>query len=321
MIDLSESYHTRVSASKELKEAQAHLVGIFQSYGLNVTTHHYVDAYADNICADLVGEENPDLIVIAGAHYDSRSTSSSDTSLRAPGAVDNGSGTAGMVEMARVLAMSGVRFSNTVRFCLWSGEEQGLLGSEAYARKMEGEGADIVAYFNADMTGYRLPLSRIIMGMKDSSVTGWLLTLSFQITEMYVPTLPVDYSSSCCSDYISFYNHGYPSIGYFQNPATASDYPDYHKVFFFAFFFLCVCVFVCGCHFSLFSLFFHSPLIPMTTMIMSKCALRPRRCWLLSWFTLFPLESSPGQAAVVFFFVIVVCFGFSIRRLSLKQDT
>ena len=167
---------------------------------------------------------------MAGAHYDSRSTSTSDTTLRAPGAVDNGSGSAGMIEMARIVAASGVRFSNTIRFCVWSGEEQGLLGSEAYARKMENEAADILAYFNADMTGYKLPSSpRITMGMKDSSITEWLLTLSFQITEMYVPTLPVELSSSCCSDYISFYNHGYPAIGYFQNPGSASDYPQYHK--------------------------------------------------------------------------------------------
>jgi len=49
------------------------------------------------------------------------------------------------------------------------------------------------------MTGYTLPNSPIIMGMKDASVTKWLLDLSFEITAMYVPELPVDLSSSCCS--------------------------------------------------------------------------------------------------------------------------
>jgi len=226
---LSESYYSRQSASTGLREAQQYIASLFAAYGMNVTTQNYFENYAENVCGDFLGSENPEALVIAGAHMDSRSTNSGDPAVRAPGAVDNGSGAAAMMEMARILSATRVQLKNTVRLCLWSGEEQGLLGSQAYVRQLTNENSQVLAYFNADMLGYKLPTSPITLGMKDSSVTAWLLTLSFQITEQYVPDLPVDYSSSCCSDYISFYNVGYPSIGYFQNPATASDYPDYHR--------------------------------------------------------------------------------------------
>jgi len=229
LYDLSEGFFTRQSASSQIREAEAYLAAAFKNFGLNVTTHSYRSDFAANICADIVGERYPHLLVVTGAHYDSRSTNTDDPTLRAPGAVDNGSGTVGMLEMARVLAASNLSFYNTIRICVWTGEEQGLLGSDAYAKMIKAQGAEVIAYFNADMTGYQLPGTSITMGMKDRTITEWLLDLSYEITATYVPSLPVQLSSSCCSDYISFYNLGYPSIGYFQNAGAASDYPDYHK--------------------------------------------------------------------------------------------
>jgi len=193
-----------------------------------VSTHTYRSDYAYNVCADWIGVDNPDNFVVTGAHGDSRALDTNNPNLRAPGGVDNGSGTAGMLEMARVISKNNIRFSNTVRICVWTGEEQGLLGSDAYAKMMKGNNDIVLAYFNADMTGYQLPGTQITLGMKDRSITEWLLELSYEITATYVPEMPVALSSSCCSDYISFWNQGYPSIGYFQNAGGASDYPQYH---------------------------------------------------------------------------------------------
>lgn len=229
LYDLSEGFFTRQSASQDIRQAQVYLFSAFENLGLKVENHSYRADFADNICADIIGEYYPELLVVAGAHYDSRSLDTNNSTSRAPGAVDNGSGTVAMLEMARVLTQSGLRFANTIRLCVWTGEEQGLLGSDAYAKKIKAEGADVLAYFNADMTGYQLPGTPITMGMKDKTITEWLLDLSYDITATYVPDLPVALSASCCSDYISFYNQGYPSIGYFQNAGAASDYPDYHK--------------------------------------------------------------------------------------------
>ncbi|MAW60347.1 MAG: hypothetical protein CMJ94_05875 [Planctomycetes bacterium] len=75
-----------------------------------------------NVIAEIPGET--DELVIVGGHIDSWDG--------ARGAQDNGTGTSTTLEAARLLAASGVRPKRTIRFMLWSGEEQGLLGSRAY---------------------------------------------------------------------------------------------------------------------------------------------------------------------------------------------
>ncbi|MBC8073091.1 MAG: M20/M25/M40 family metallo-hydrolase [Deltaproteobacteria bacterium] len=77
-----------------------------------------------NVVADLVGSELPDELVIVGGHLDSWDG--------ARGAVDNGTGCATTLEAARLLVAAGAKPRRTIRFMLWGGEEQGLLGSEAY---------------------------------------------------------------------------------------------------------------------------------------------------------------------------------------------
>ncbi len=79
-----------------------------------------------NVIADITGTELPDEYVIVGGHIDSWDG--------ATGATDNGTGVATTLEAARILMKSGVKPKRTIRFMLWSGEEQGLLGSAAYVK-------------------------------------------------------------------------------------------------------------------------------------------------------------------------------------------
>ncbi|MFO0922583.1 MAG: M20/M25/M40 family metallo-hydrolase [Pirellulales bacterium] len=79
-----------------------------------------------NVMADIPGTERPEEMVIVGGHIDSWDG--------ATGATDNGAGCATTMEAARILIASGVRPKRTIRFMLWSGEEQGLLGSMAYVK-------------------------------------------------------------------------------------------------------------------------------------------------------------------------------------------
>ena len=79
-----------------------------------------------NVIADIPGSEKPDEYVIVGGHIDSWDG--------ATGTTDNGTGCATAIEAARILMKSGVKPKRTVRFMLWSGEEQGLLGSAAYVK-------------------------------------------------------------------------------------------------------------------------------------------------------------------------------------------
>lgn len=85
---------------------------------------HDEDRNAYNIIAEIPGTDPTAGYVMAGAHLDSWAA--------ADGASDNGAGTAMIMEAARILARLGIRPKRTIRFALWSGEEQGLLGSLAY---------------------------------------------------------------------------------------------------------------------------------------------------------------------------------------------
>jgi carboxypeptidase Q len=79
-----------------------------------------------NVVADIIGSEFPDEYVIVGGHIDSWDG--------ATGTTDNGTGCATTLEAARLIMKAGIKPRRTIRFMLWSGEEQGLFGSEAYVK-------------------------------------------------------------------------------------------------------------------------------------------------------------------------------------------
>lgn len=85
------------------------------------------DPQAYDVIADIPGSDPKAGYVMAGAHLDSWAAGD--------GAADNGAGTAMVMEAARILKALGVRPKRTIRFALWAGEEQGLLGSIAYVEK------------------------------------------------------------------------------------------------------------------------------------------------------------------------------------------
>jgi Zn-dependent M28 family amino/carboxypeptidase len=85
------------------------------------------DSKAYNVIADIPGSDPSGAYVMAGAHLDSWAAGD--------GAADNGAGTAMIMEAARILQAMGVKPKRTIRFALWAGEEQGLLGSMAYVEQ------------------------------------------------------------------------------------------------------------------------------------------------------------------------------------------
>jgi Zn-dependent M28 family amino/carboxypeptidase len=80
---------------------------------------------SENTIAEIRGTEHPEEVVLLGAHLDSWDL--------ATGATDNGAGAIAVLEAARILAASKVRPARTIRFALFTGEEEGLMGSAAYA--------------------------------------------------------------------------------------------------------------------------------------------------------------------------------------------
>jgi hypothetical protein len=120
---------------------------------LNIETTFYPEAAGVpngiNTIADIPGSDLADEVVIIGAHF--------DTTPAATGATDNATGSAAMMEAARVIKALGLRPRRTIRIALWGGEEQGLLGSRAYVAEHYGTEtapkpahAKVAAYYNLD---------------------------------------------------------------------------------------------------------------------------------------------------------------------------
>ena len=95
-----------------------------------------------NVIAEIPGTEKPDEVVVVCGHLDSWH--------QATGTTDNGTGTASTLEAARILMAIGARPKRTIRFCLWGGEEQGLLGSNRHVTMRRTEMDKVSAVLNHD---------------------------------------------------------------------------------------------------------------------------------------------------------------------------
>lgn len=105
-----------------------------------------------NVVATLKGTDaTDDRIILISAHLDSRAALDNDSTGYAPGANDDGSGVAAIIEMVRI--MSAEKFPATIVFMAVSGEEHGLYGARYMAEKAKKENWNIIAMLNNDMIG------------------------------------------------------------------------------------------------------------------------------------------------------------------------
>jgi peptidase M28-like protein len=105
----------------------------------------------ENVVAIQRGTERPNDVVIITGHIDSRVTDVMNATADAPGANDDGSGTAAVIEAARVLSRH--RFPATIVYAALSGEEQGLVGGRILADYARAQGWNVVANLNNDIIG------------------------------------------------------------------------------------------------------------------------------------------------------------------------
>jgi hypothetical protein len=103
----------------------------------DIKNTYYPDPLMFNVVGEIPGTDKADEIVMLGAHFDSWHAST--------GATDNAAGSAAMMEAMRILKQSGVKLRRTVRIGLWTGEEQGLLGSAEYVSAHFGSRAPLTA--------------------------------------------------------------------------------------------------------------------------------------------------------------------------------
>lgn len=173
--------------------------------------NNITESTLNNVIATKPGLLYPDQHYIICAHYDATSQT---PMTRAPGADDNGSGTATVIEAARVLA--DIDFNYTIKFILFSGEEQGLHGSYAYVQQALANNEQILGVLNLDMTGYdgnndglveihegNLSSSQALGNFVASNINPWGLALTPEIKTS---------NSSGGSDHSPFWSAGYPAI-------------------------------------------------------------------------------------------------------------
>ncbi|MEZ4654128.1 MAG: M28 family peptidase [Candidatus Eisenbacteria bacterium] len=186
-----------------------------------------------NVLGTMNGSLFPDRLFMVGAHLDSRNVDVCDSIGFAPGANDDGSGIAGLVELGRLLPGLGVE--STVILQAFSGEEQSLLGSEAYAQQAASEGRDIVAMLANDIIGNidgcpgvpncngGLPTDqdsthmRVFSGDPQTSSSRQLARYVKMVGEGYVSSMGVTMVAAIDrpnrgSDHISFYDAGFAAV-------------------------------------------------------------------------------------------------------------
>ena len=232
-IDFMQSYHTRRWDSQMVYEVQDWLYDTYFKMGFDtVFLHDFVFMYhdtlretSDNVIAIQRGTVYPDEYVVCGAHYDSYNNSPGHPdSLRAPGADDNASGTAGILETARLL--SRCTFERSVIYCGWAGEEANLQGSAAFAKDCADQLLKIVGYFNLDMIGYLEEGSDIHVNLLYTSQDSLLATYVFDFSHTYYPEMRIwhDWLSHGDSDYSSFNRNGYPAVHPHEDTHHSSPY-------------------------------------------------------------------------------------------------
>lgn len=185
-----------------------------------------------NLVADLPGS-NPDLPwLVVGAHWDSTASSEAvwdPTSDPAPGADDDASGTAAVLELARVFA--GSRWEAPIRFVLFDAEEQGLVGSEAMAAAMVDRGEDVALMWAMDPIGYNHEGGGFLWVTYDARWEGPGRDLEALAPEV-APSLSVTaldrdlIGGATRSDHASFWEQGFPALHIASWPQP----PTYHTM-------------------------------------------------------------------------------------------
>jgi len=177
-------------------------------------TYLTTDPLAFNVVADIKGTDKADEFVVLGAHLDSWHLST--------GATDNGAGVAVMMEAMRILKASGLPMRRTVRLGLWTGEEEGLLGSRAFVdkyfytriiRQTKAGHAKLSTYFNLD-NGTGLIRGVYMQGNKE--ITPIFESWMAPFKSLGMTTLAPGSVSG--TDHVSFDLLGLPAFQFIQDP-------------------------------------------------------------------------------------------------------
>ena len=177
---------------------------------LNLQTRFLDDTRTPaNVVAEIPGTDKADEVVMLGAHFDSWHSGT--------GATDNGAGSVVMMEAIRILKTLGLPMRRTVRIGLWTGEEQGLIGSSRYLRIHKDELPKISAYVNLDNGTGKI---RGIWSQSNSAVVPIFEQILSPFRDLGV--LAVRDGNTGGTDHQSFDRVGVPGFNFIQDPIEYS---------------------------------------------------------------------------------------------------
>ncbi|MEM7801919.1 MAG: M20/M25/M40 family metallo-hydrolase, partial [Chloroflexota bacterium] len=188
-----------IGAARRWIQSEFERVGGESSGRLTVSNEPFLLEYLDlaaeqeNIVATLAGTQGNNDVIVVMAHYDSRPNSVIDGQSISPGANDNGSGVALLLETARVL--SARQWNQTIVFAALSAEEQGTYGSKNLVQQLDDSGLNVIAAINYDTVGGRTDIPRSVRLFApniEESISGELARYYAYIGNLYVPTFPVN---------------------------------------------------------------------------------------------------------------------------------
>jgi hypothetical protein len=189
-------------------------------FGLNTVKLDY-DTYGTNVVAYQSGTEFPDVFYFICAHYDAVTYYCAD---------DNGTGTAAVLEAARIL--SNIEFPYSIAYALWDEEEIGLLGSRDYANEAKNVGMDIGGVINIDMIGWDSNDDGIIEIHSNfqSSSAAIANVMEHTNSEYDLGMDPKVFSpGASASDHRSFWENGYGAVLLIEGYWSGDFNPYYHS--------------------------------------------------------------------------------------------
>jgi carboxypeptidase Q len=173
---------------------------------LNLQTRFLDDTrIPTNVTAEIPGTDKADEVVMIGAHYDSWHSGT--------GATDNGAGSVVMMEAMRILKTLNLPLRRTVRIGLWTGEEQGLIGSRIWLRIHQAELPKISAYLNVDNGTGKL---RGIWDQSNSAAIPIFQQILAPFQDLGV--VAVRHGNTGGTDHLSFVGRGVPGFNFIQDP-------------------------------------------------------------------------------------------------------
>jgi hypothetical protein len=207
---LTDTIKTRHTYGAYIQMATDYAGERMEALGLSVEYMQWDAPGYPNVIGELPGSVSPDTIIIICGHIDDM-----PPGPIAPGADDNASGATAVLLAADV--MSRYSWGYTLRFALWTGEEQGLLGSHAYAQRSSGLGENIAGVLNLDMIAYNTSGSARDIDLHANSgipATLELAQLFADAVGVYgldlIPQIVPDGTGA--SDHTSFCDYGYAAI-------------------------------------------------------------------------------------------------------------